>query len=1202
MLLPATNFHLPYSPSSLFVFPHLFPIRKTQTKYLLRCSASDTPTPTRTRTSSPIKRIAERLRSLGITEPTPTPAPTPSPSDEIHVAFPHELPKRSVGHAFEPSWTTPLNPVPLPGSGIAVLSRDEVARQRNVKEEELQRRKVKVPTLAELSLPDSEIRRLTTLGFRSKQKVRVAKAGITERIVNVIHERWRHSEVVRIVCEDLCMFDLRRTHDLLEKKTGGLVVWRSGRTIILYRGADYKCPYFLQDDVKKHDNTGDALQYMGGDDKICDERESLTSETNSGTSAMHDSNAETAQPALLLGVGTPNIVRFQLPGEAELTEDADYLLKGLGPRFTDWWGYDPQPIDGDLLPAFVHGYRKPFRLLPYGVKPKLTDDEMTTLKRLGRPLPCHFALGKNRKLHGLAAAIIKLWERCEIAKIAVKRGVRNTSSNIMAKELKCLTGGILLSRDREFIVLYRGKDFLPAAVSSAIRQRRNIGIHNLNAAVSTSIKQRRNRSIGTYQLKPGNSSPVTFTLGQNDGTIKCDSKGNGMTFQKDTKHRMLTKAEGVIKRTSIKLAMALEKKAKAEKLLVELENVESPQVRIDKEGITKEERYMLRRIGLKMKPFLLLGRRGVFDGTMENIHLHWKYRELSKIICKGNHEDVEQLAWTLEAESGGILVAVERVSKGYAIILYRGKNYRRPACLRPQTLLNKKQALKRSIEAQRCESLKCRILQLDKKINELKLKMVDVKEHNSEQIAEVLRFDLEHPVELIDGGGAYQDEPENSINWNSPEEASVDNQQAMQEDPAELIDGGGAYQYEPENSVNWNSSQETSVDNQLAIQEHPIELIDGGGAYQDEPENFINWNSPEEASFDNQKAIKEHPIKLIVDGADQGEPEKNSINWNSLKEASVDSQQEIQKHPVKLDGAHQGKPENSINWNSLEEASVHKQAIQEHPVVQLDDGGAHHSEPENFVNLTSKNASVYNQQGIQVRPVELIDGRGAHQGEPESWPDLVHKKRLLDGVNDSGVDTEHCVSNSKAMESSISLSKSDSEPSAPLINMSSNELLSRSVCLSSKERLILRKQALQMIKEPVLAIGKSNIVSGVVKTIKAHFRKHPLAIVDVKGRAKGTSVQELVFKLEQETGAVLVSREPSKVILYRGWWAVETPSPAVNVNKVGQEKETMPSVSPASTLRVWNRGRRMSGKRRISRTGKRGITRTGSKSIRSSRR
>jgi len=53
----------------------------------------------------------------------------------------------------------------------------------------------------------------------------------------------------------------------------------------------------------------------------------------------------------------------------------------------------------------------------------------------------------------------------------------------------------------------------------------------------------------------------------------------------------------------------LEKKANAEKVLADLENRESPQLSdIDKEGITNDEKYMLRKIGLKMKPFLLLGR------------------------------------------------------------------------------------------------------------------------------------------------------------------------------------------------------------------------------------------------------------------------------------------------------------------------------------------------------------------------------------------------------------------------------------------------------------------------------------------------------------------------------------------------------------------------------------------------------------------
>lgn len=44
--------------------------------------------------------------------------------------------------------------------------------------------------------------------------------------------------------------------------------------------------------------------------------------------------------------------------------------------------------------------------------------------------------GKNRGLGGLAAGIVKLWEKSEIVKIGVKRGVQNTSNERMAEELK----------------------------------------------------------------------------------------------------------------------------------------------------------------------------------------------------------------------------------------------------------------------------------------------------------------------------------------------------------------------------------------------------------------------------------------------------------------------------------------------------------------------------------------------------------------------------------------------------------------------------------------------------------------------------------------------------------------------------------------------------------------------------------------------
>lgn len=48
----------------------------------------------------------------------------------------------------------------------------------------------------------------------------------------------------------------------------------------------------------------------------------------------------------------------------------------------------------------------------------------------------HVFEGRNRKLQGLAAAILKLWEKSLIAKIALKWGVPNTNNEQMACELK----------------------------------------------------------------------------------------------------------------------------------------------------------------------------------------------------------------------------------------------------------------------------------------------------------------------------------------------------------------------------------------------------------------------------------------------------------------------------------------------------------------------------------------------------------------------------------------------------------------------------------------------------------------------------------------------------------------------------------------------------------------------------------------------
>lgn len=561
--------------------------------------------------------------------------------------------------------------------------------------------------LAELTLPASELRRLTNLALRIKNKTRITGAGVTQQIVETIHEKWRTSEVVRLKVEGAPALNMKRMHEILERKTGGLVIWRSGTSVALYRGVNYETP---SDRMKKRIMRRDEIRHKTSpivNDKS-NQNPSEISPCNDEDSLRADS-ADTSEE-------NKNIV-----GQSEVNyeDEVDKLLDGLGPRYTDWPGASPLPVDADLLPGIVPGYQPPFRILPYGVRSTLATKEATALRRLARVLPPHFALGRSRHHQGLASAIVKLWQRSSIAKIAIKRGVQLTTSERMAEDIKKLTGGMLLSRNKDFLVFYRGKDFLSPEVAEALLEKERL-------AKSLQDEEEKARLRASVLLTAGgetiNSSRTAGTLGE---TLDADARWGKRLDDKD-KENVMREAEilrhgNLVRKLEKKLAFAERKLMKAERVLSKVEETLNPlDRRAEPDSLTDEERFMFRKLGLRMKAFLLLGRRGIFDGTVENMHLHWKYRELVKIMVKAkNFEQVSKIALALEAESGGILVSVDKVSKGYAIIVFRGKDYSRPHTLRPKNLLTKRKALARSIELQRREALLKHISTVQTRVQQL---------------------------------------------------------------------------------------------------------------------------------------------------------------------------------------------------------------------------------------------------------------------------------------------------------------------------------------------------------------------------------------------------------------------------------------------------------------------------------------------------
>ncbi|RIA04109.1 hypothetical protein BRARA_K01693 [Brassica rapa] len=288
---------------------------------------------------------------------------------------------------------------------------------------------------------------------------------------------------------------------------------------------------------------------------------------------------------------------------------------------------------------------------------------------------------------------------------------------------------MLLSRNKDFLVFYRGKSFLSPEVAEALVEKERLA--RTFQDEEEQARLRASSGLVVPRVKANQNHLVsTGTLGE---TLDAASKWGRNLDDDDHVEEVKQEAEklrsaNLVRKLERKLAFAEKRLMKAERALAKVEESLKPsEHRTDTEGITEEERFMFQKLGLRMKAFLLLGRRGVFDGTVENMHLHWKYRELVKILVKAKtFEGAQKVALALEAESGGILVSVDKVSKGYAIIVYRGKDYKRPSELRPKNLLTKRKALARSVELQRRQAIIKHIAVVQARTEELRAEIEQV--------------------------------------------------------------------------------------------------------------------------------------------------------------------------------------------------------------------------------------------------------------------------------------------------------------------------------------------------------------------------------------------------------------------------------------------------------------------------------------------
>ncbi|XP_057951712.1 CRM-domain containing factor CFM3, chloroplastic/mitochondrial [Malania oleifera] len=657
------------------------------------------------RGTSAIERIVLRLRNLGLGSDDEK--EEEGESDAMQLRGDEKL-----GDLLQRDWVRPDKMLLENEEDDMVLPWERTEDLNGPAEDDERRRKkrvVKAPTLAELTIEDEELRRLRRLGITLRERINVPKAGVTQAVLEKIHDKWRKSELVRLKFHEVLAHNMKLAHEIVERRTGGLVIWKSGSVMVVFRGSNYEGP------SSRPQSLGTEGEMFVPDVSSVDNLVVRNVKDDSSTLKRSEPNVK---------------IQDSVEGMTEEESNFNSMLDGLGPRFVEWWGRGIIPVDADLLPQTIPGYKTPFRLLPTGMRSRLTNAEMTNLRKLAKSLPCHFSLGRNRHHQGLAAAIIKLWEKSLVVKIAIKRGIQNTNNKLMAEELKNLTGGILLLRNKYYIIMYRGKDFLPTSVAAALAERQEL------TKQIQDVEERARSGAAKVASSSEDGQALAGTLTEfYEAQARWGREIPAEEHKKMIENASRAKTERVVKRIEHKLAIAQSKKLRAERLLAKIETSMVPiGPSDDQETITEEERFMFRRVGLRMTPYLPLGIRGVFDGVIENMHLHWKHRELVKLISKQKTlAFVEETARLLEYESGGILVAIERVPKGFALIYYRGKNYRRPISIRPRNLLTKAKALKRSVAIQRHEALSQHISELERTIEQMKIelgKAEDVEDKN----------------------------------------------------------------------------------------------------------------------------------------------------------------------------------------------------------------------------------------------------------------------------------------------------------------------------------------------------------------------------------------------------------------------------------------------------------------------------------------
>ncbi|MED6209509.1 hypothetical protein PIB30_055362 [Stylosanthes scabra] len=192
-----------------------------------------------------------------------------------------------------------------------------------------------------------------------------------------------------------------------------------------------------------------------------------------------------------------------------------------------------------------------------------------------------------------------------------------------------------------------------------------------------------------------------------------------------------------------KLLKARKKEERLCEALKKIEPAESSEATHDPEILTPEEHFFFLKMGLKCKNYVPVGRRGIYQGVILNMHLHWKKHQTLQVVVKTfSPEEVKEIAKELARLTGGIVLDIHEDN---TIIMYRGKNYAQPPTeiMSPRITLSRKKALDKSKYRDGLRAVRRYIPRLEQELEILRAKLRSTTESSTDAIEEVHRGDRE---------------------------------------------------------------------------------------------------------------------------------------------------------------------------------------------------------------------------------------------------------------------------------------------------------------------------------------------------------------------------------------------------------------------------------------------------------------------------